>query len=73
MMKKTMIKKLLIMLLTLLPVAVQAQVAVGGWTLYSAFNPVGITTAYSPTPMGRALWLLMPRAILTVYMTMAKL
>ena len=40
MMKKTMIKKLLIMLLTLLPVAVQAQVAVGGWTLYSAFNTV---------------------------------
>lgn len=35
-----MIKKLLIMLLTLLPVAVQAQVAVGGWTLYSAFNTV---------------------------------
>lgn len=28
------------MLLTLLPVAVQAQVAVGGWTLYSAFNTV---------------------------------
>ena len=36
----TMIKKLFAMLLALIPAVMPAQVAVGGWTLFSAFNTV---------------------------------
>ena len=54
-----MIKKLIIILVALLPSMVQAQVAVGGWTLYSPFlgvNDISETETYVYYRSGSSLY-----------------